>query len=262
MSATLFLAALVVAQPLHVWEPVKFAPAQGTKLNYASTSNTSFEGMGQTFSTKVTQSSSHEATGLVDGWTQVKITVLEQKVESDMPFGEMPDPTGMATTVLVSSARKQKDMKVVSNGKLTTEQVDVLKGSAKNDMESGFEGLILPEGNLTVGQTWSLEHAPAGAGMAGMPTSTTGKVKTTYKVLSIENGNVMIEAVTAGNYTMNIESPQGTIGLNNKMNETRKYTVRASDGVLLKAETTSEVTMSSDFGDFTTKSVSTTELKK
>jgi hypothetical protein len=245
-----------------VWEPVKFAPAPGTKLTYKSTSTTGFEGMGQTFTTKVAQTSTLESEALVEGWTRVKSTVVEHKVDSDMPFGETPDPTGLSTSVLVSSGRKQKDFKVVANGKLTTQQVDVLMASAKTEVESGFEGLVLPEGDLKVGQTWSHEHAPSGAGLAGMPTTTKGKLKTTYTVVESGANGIVIEAKTAGTYDLTIETPEGAFTMGCKTDETRKYTVRGADGIIAKAETTSSTTMTSDFGEFSTKTTSVTELQK
>lgn len=262
MSATLFIAALAVAQPLHVWEPVKFNPAPGTKLTYKSTSSTTFEGMGQSFTTSISETASVEHEAPVDGWIKVKNTVLEHKVDSDMPFGETPDPTGMATSVLVSTTRKQKDLKFVANGKMTTEQIDAMKTSSKNETESGFEGLLFPEGDLKVDQTWSFDHAPAGVGMAGMPTTTTGKVKTTYKILAINGTDIVIEAKTAGTYQMTISTPDGEFSMSNTMDETRKYTVRKSDGVLIKTESNSVLKMASDFGEFSTSSKSTTELQK
>lgn len=262
MSATLLFAALAVAQPLHVWEPVKFSPKPGTKLTYAMSAETAFEGMGQTFNTSIQSSQTFEAEEVVEGWTRVKMTVLEQKVQSDMPFGETPDPTGLTTSVLVSPTCKQKDFKVVSSGKMTSDQIAIMTSSSKKDLESGFEGLVLPEGDLAAGAAWVLEHSPAGAGMAGMPTTTNGKLKTSYKVLEVKDGNAVIEAKTAGTYDMNIETPDGAFSLKVTTDETKKFTVRASDGVILAAESQSNQTMASDFGEFTTKTKSKSELKK
>jgi hypothetical protein len=218
--------------------------------------------MGQTLYTKIKTQQTLEAEGVVDGWTLVKTSVLEQKVESDMPFGETPDPTGLTTSVLVSPTRRQKDFKVVSSGKMTSDQIAILTSSSKKDMEAPFEGLLLPEGDAASGAAWILEHSPVGAGMAGMPTTTNGKLKTTYKVLEVKDGNAVIEAKTAGSYDMNIETPEGSFALKVTTNETKTFTVRTADGVIVKAATTSISTMTSDFGEFGTKTNSTIELQK
>jgi hypothetical protein len=262
MSATLFIAALAVAAPAHTAAPVKFDVKAGTKLTYKSVSTTAFDGMGQTFNTTVKQTTSHESEGSTEGWTRMKVTVLEHAVESDMPFGEVPDPTGLATSVLVSGARRQKEFKVVSNGKMSTDQIDILAKSAKTEMEVGFEGLSLPEGELATGTTWELEHNPTGAGMAGMPTTTVGKIKTSYKVIEIKDGSAVVEAKSVGSFQLTIESPQGTFSMDCKLDETRTYTVRTADGVVTKTAVTSVQAMSSEFGDFSTKTTATTELQK
>jgi hypothetical protein len=259
MSATLLIAALVIAQPA---APVKFNPSQGTKLTYTTASVTAFDGMGQTFNTTVKQKHTTSAEATVEGWIRVKTTIDEYSVQSEMPFGEAPDPTGLSTSVLVSPGRKQKDWKVEAPGKMTTGQVDVLKGAAKYDSESGFEGLTLPDGDLAVGTTWSHEHAPAGVGMAGMPTTTTGKVKTTYTVKELKDGVATIEAVTAGAFKMTIETDQGAFDLDVKLDENRKFSVRTGDGVVTRVETVSNQAMTTEFGEFKTNTKSTAELAK
>jgi hypothetical protein len=259
MSATLLIAALAIAQPA---APVKFSPSQGTKLTYDVSSVTSLEGMGQTYNTTSKQKHTISVEAVVDGWTRVKTTIDEFSIQTDMPFGEAPDPTGLATSVLVSSGRKQKEWKVEAPGKMRTDQVDVLKGAAKYDTESGFEGLTFPEGDLAVGTTWTLEHAPAGIGMAGMPTTTTGKVKTTFTVKDLKVGVATIEAVTGGAFKMTIETEQGAFELDVKLEENRKYTVRATDGVVTKVESLGSQTMTADFGEFKTNTKSTIELAK
>ncbi len=262
MSAILLFAAVVVGQPTHTPAPIKFEVKTGTKLTYKASSTTAFEGMGQVFNTTSKQTQTLEVESVTDGWTRVKTTIDEFSIQTDMPFGESPDPTGLSTSVLVSPTRKQKEWKVVANGKMSTSQVDVLTTGSKTDMESGFEGLVLPEGDSAVGTTWVIEHSPAGVGMAGMPTTTTGKVKTTYKVLDIKDGNAIIEGKTAGNFKMSIETPDGAFALDVKLDETRKFTVRVADGVISKIEASSSQTLGSDFGEFTSKTTSTTELAK
>lgn len=259
MSAILLIAALAISQPA---APVKYSPAQGTKLTYTTSSVTAFDGMGQTFNTTVKQKHTTSAEATVEGWIRVKTTIDEFSVQSDMPFGEAPDPTGLATSVLVSPGRKQKDWKVEAPGKMTTGQVDILKGAAKFDTESGFEGLTLPEGDLAVGTTWTYEHAPAGIGMAGMPTTTTGKVKTTFTVKEVKDGVATVEAVTGGAFKMTIETEQGAFDLDVKLDENRKYSVRAADGVVTRVESNSNQTMTTEFGEFKTNTKSTIELAK
>ncbi len=262
MSATLILAALAVAQPGHTFAPIKFDVKSGTKLTYKYSAATVFDGMGQAFNTTTKQTQTLEIESVADGWTRVKSTIDEFSVQTEMPFGETPDPTGLSTSVLVSPTRRQKEWKVVANGKLSTGQVDVLTAGAKNDIESGFEGLLFHDGDAVVRTSWVIEHAPAGAGMGGMPTTTTGKVKTTYKVLEIKDGVAQIESLTAGNYKMNIETPEGSFGLDVKTDENKKFSVRVADGVITKIETTSNQTLGSDFGEFTIKTTATTELAK
>jgi hypothetical protein len=259
MSATLLIAALAIAQPA---APVKFSVSPGTKLTYTVSAVTSFDGMGQTYNTTLKQKHTISSEAVVDGWIRVKTTIDEFSVQTDMPFGEAPDPTGLATSVLVSPGRKQKEWKVEAAGKMSTTQVDVLKGAAKYDTESGFEGLTFPDGDLTVGTTWTLEHAPAGIGMAGMPTTTTGKVKTTFTVKDLKDGVATIEAVTAGAFKMTIETEQGAFDLDVKLDENRKYSVRASDGVVTKVESTGSQAMTTEFGEFKTSTKSTTELAR
>jgi hypothetical protein len=262
MSATLLLAALVVAQPTSTITPIKFDVKPGTKLTYKYSASTVFDGMGQVFNTTSKQTQTQEVESVTDGWARVKTTIDEFSVQTEMPFGEAPDPTGLATSVLVSPSRKQKEWKVVSNGKLSTGQVDVLSAGAKNDIESGFDGLLFHEGDVEVGTSWVAEHAPAGAGMGGMPTTVTGKVKTTFKVLELKDGIALIEGVTAGNYKMNIETPQGSFGLDVTTAENKRFSVRVADGVITKIETTSNQTLGSDFGEFTVKTTATTELAR
>jgi hypothetical protein len=98
--------------------------------------------------------------------------------------------------------------------------------------------------------------------MYRMTKTTNGKLKTSYKVLEVKDGNAVIEAKTAGTYDMNIETPDGAFSLKVTTDETKTFTVRASDGVILAAESQSNQTMASDFGEFTTKTKSKSELKK
>ncbi len=262
MSATLILAALVVAQPAHTFAPIKFDVKPGTKLTYKYSAATVFDGMGQVFNTTTKQTQTQEVESVTDGWAKIKTTTDEFVIQTELPFGETPDSTGLVTSVLVSAARKQKEWKVVANGKLSTGQIDVLTAGSKSDLESGFEGLLFHDGEAEVGTTWVIEHAPVGAGMGGMPTTTTGKVKTTYKVLELKDGIALIEALTAGSYKMDIQTPEGSFGLDVRTDENKKFSVRVADGVITKIATTSSQTLGADFGEFTIKTTATTELAK
>jgi hypothetical protein len=262
MKVLALLALVAYASPVAELDAIKFGIKPGTKLTYTSTANAEFEGMGQTFASKVTMTQTMEAEATVDGWTRIKATTVEHKNETEMPFGEMPDPTGLVVTVLVSPTRAQKDLKVVEYGKMTSDQVAVLTGAAKRDLESGFEGLVFSDIDLAVGATWSLEHSPAGAGMAGMPTTTTGKVKSEYKVLELKDGQAVIECKTNGTYQMNVETPDGAFGLGVTLEELKKFTVRTSDGAVTLIEATSSQAITSDFGDFKSSTSTKTELKQ
>lgn len=267
MSATLFLAALAVAQPATVWEPVKFELKSGTKLTYATTSTSTTDAMGQTFNSSFKQTKTIEAGVAADGWTLVTTKVVENSVQTDMDFGETPDPTGLVTSVLVSPTRAQKDMKVVESGKMTSDQVAILTSRTKEDMESGFEGLFLPAGDVQVGTTWTHEHAPAGVGMAGMRATTNGKLKTTFTVLEVKGSGadrtIVIESKSAGAFKMSLETPDGgAFDLDVKLEDTGKFTVRGADGAILKIELNSTQNMSSEFGEFVTKTKTTTDLKQ
>ena len=265
MTATLFLA---VALGRTAFDTVKLNLPSGTKLTYSSTVKAVADAMGQTFNTTTTAKQVYEVTGIEDGWMRIKQTTTEYKLDSDSPFAaSLPDVRGMAISSLVGPTRKVKDWKIAERGGLTQEQAEVMAGGAAAEMEIGLDGLMFPEGDLAKGTKWELVHSPSGTGMGGMKAVTTGKVKTAYEVLDVTGSGkdqvAVITARTQGSYKMEITTPDGgTFALDVKIDNTQKYTVRTSDGVVTKMQSAGTQTMGSDFGEFTSKSESTTELAK
>jgi len=268
MKVLALLALVAYASPVAELDSIKYGVKPGTKLTYKSTTSTETEVMGSLITATLTATETHEAEAVEDGWVRLKRTTTEYKMVSDSPFGDMaPNPTGMAVSSLVAPNRKMKDWKIAARGSLTQEQADMLSKSAMQEVENGLEGLVFPEGDLTVGKTWELEHSPAGLGMMGFPAKSSGKVKTVYKVLEMTGEGdarlAIIEGKTGGTFNLDMETPQGAFSMTVKVDDTNKYTVRASDGVVTKIEASGTQTMSSaDFGDFVTKVKTTTELAK
>jgi hypothetical protein len=264
MKVLALLALVAYASPVAELDSIKYGVKAGTKLTYKSTTSTETEVMGSMITATLTATETHEAEAVEDGWVRLKRTTTEYKMVSDSPFGDMaPNPTGMAVSSLVAPNRKMKDWKIAARGSLTQEQADILSKSAMQEVENGLEGLVFPEGDITVGKTWELEHSPAGLGMMGFPAKSTGKVKTVYKVLEMTGDVAIIEGKTGGTFNLDMDTPQGAVAMTVKVDDTNKYTVRASDGVVMKIEASGTQTMSSaDFGDFVTKVKTTTELAK
>lgn len=244
---------------------VSFKLEPGARLVYKASQQGETEAMGTTMSMKSSQTQIYEATEVEDGWIRMHGTLSEFSLDSDSPMGDMMgDPSGLETSFLVSGDRKVKEFKVTSNGKLNGDQAAGFRSSLESESASGLDGLVLPKESIAVGSKWEHELPPVSMAFGGMKSTSEGKLKALYTVLSIDgSGNdqtVTIESKTDGSYTLAIESPNGDFDFDVTQKETRTYVVRVRDGVVTKMTVESNRSMSSQMFDTSSKSKGSSEL--
>ena len=134
----------------------------------------------------------------------------------------------------------------------------------ESEANSGFDGLTLPEGDLSIGTTWEIELPPVKMAFGGMKSTMEGKLVARYKVIEFngkgDGQTVTIESKTDGSYTLSIDSPSGQFDLDVTQKETRTYIVRTKDGVVKSFTAESTRDMGSQAFDVTTKSKAMSEL--
>ncbi len=254
----LTFAVLIAPAPL---ETVKLKLTVGDKLAYKSVTQSESDGMGELMKVTMTSVEAFEVLGESEGWFKLKSVVQEFDVNMEGgAMHEAPDfsQKGLTVSYEVDGTRKMRKFKIESPGQMS----DTTFIQHTSSKDAAMQELSLPDKDLAVGTTWERKgDLPSFTSSEGESTST-GEIKLTYKVAGFEGEGkdraVVIEGTRKGEYSISF----GGGDMTGKVSGTMKYWVRASDGVLLKMETSSEDKMSSAFGDFGSKQKRTLELVK
>ncbi len=264
-SSAFLLSALFLSTPTPT-DTVKLNLIVGDKFSYRTTSVFESDGMGNLMKTTTKSTEVIEVLTDSGGWYRLrsKVTEFEAKVEGDDQHTPADfSQKGLTVSYEVSASRKIRKYKIEDIGALVGDQMAAMEETMNSDKDAALQELSLPDGEVTIGTSWETKNKPPTFSSSGGDSSSTGEIKTTFKVTEFtgkgKDRAVVIEAVKRGSYSLSFG---GGSEIDGSVVGTSKYWVRLADGMLINLESQSEDKMAGSMGDFSSKHKRTIELVK